>query len=356
MQVRPEAFYDRLGRAAPAAVWVHGNEPLLVIEAADAFRAKARADGFTEREVIQMERGVSASQLIAAGASQSLFGDRSLVELRLKTGKLAKDMGEALAQISTNAHDAVRILVTSERLERGVAETAWFKQFDSAAWVVAVYPLERAQLPTWIAERLARQQHKASAPTLAMMAERVEGNLLAAKQEIAKLALLLPPGAIEFDDVAQVLNAVSRYSPFELADAMLAGDGARAMRSLDGLKAEGAPLTLIVWALADALRQLLRVSTSVALGQQPMMAAKAQRAPLPRERLLERAAYRHNSPTLMQLLQKLASADKMSKGIRSPIGASGSADVWQLLADTVRLVATTPKNSKGKLSQQHGYR
>ncbi len=342
MQLRPEAFHDRIARATPRAAWCHGAEPLLIIEAADAFRAAARAHGHTEREVIHVERGTSAGQLLAAGTSQSLFGDKSLLELRLKTGRLAKDLGEALAAIVSNGDDSVKVLVTSDRLERGVADTAWFKQFDQHAFVVPIYPIERGHLSGWIADRLQRQQQHTDKATLEMMAERVEGNLMAAQQEISKLGLLMPAGLLAQEQVAEHLGSVSRYSPFDLADAALAGDLPRAIRSLDGLRAEAAPLTLIVWALADATRQLYRVAVAIGKGQGVQQAVKAQRAPLGRERLLERAAQRLSAPELQAIVQRLAQGDKMAKGIPVP----GHADCWQLLAGVLQSLVATPKNRR----------
>lgn len=342
MQLRPEAFHDRIAQALPRAAWCHGAEPLLIIEAADAFRAAARAQGFSEREVIYVERGTSAGQLLAAGTSQSLFGDKRLVELRLKTGRLAKDLGEALAQMVATADDSLKVFVTSERLERGVADTAWFKHFDQHAFVVPIYPIERTQLAAWISDRLQRQQQRTDKITLEMMAERVEGNLLAARQEIAKLALLLPKGVLEQARVAELLGSVSRYNPFDVADAALAADLPRAIRSLDGLRAEAAPLTLIVWALADATRQLYRIASAISKGQGVQQAVKAQRAPLGRERLLERAAQRLSATELQGIVQLLAQGDKMSKGIPVP----GFVDCWHLLAVVLQQLTNSSKNRR----------
>lgn len=332
-QVRPEALAAALERGLPAIAWIHGDEPLLALEAADAVRAAARAAGATERIVFEGGRGFRPEALAAEAGALSLFGEGKLLELRL-AAKPGKEIGQLLADLAARLPDEVRLLVQSPRLDRAVTDSAWFAAVDRHAIVVPVYPVARQQLPQWIGARLARQRQRADPDTLEFIAERVEGNLLAAHQEIRKLALLFPEGSLPAEETRAAVLNVARYGAFDLVEPMLGGDAARTLRTLEGLRAEGEAGPLILWSVADALRTLLRLHEALAAGRPIAGELRAARVFGPREQLFQGALRRLDADTVRDTLQQAALTDKMMKGL-----AAG--DAWRALETLALAIAGT---------------
>ena len=306
MQLRAEQLEGHLSRALGGVYAVHGDEPLLALEAADAVRAAARKRGFTEREVFEPGRGFDWSELEHALASQSLFGGQKIVELRLPSGKPGTQGADAIVRYCERPGAEVLLLATLPRLDRATQGSAWFGALARAGVVVDVYPGERPRLPAWIAERLARQRQKAPREALELLAERVEGNLLAAHQEVQKLALLAPEGEIGLEVLREAVANVARYDAYSAGEAMLEADAARFVRIIDGLRGEGEAPTLVLWVLSEELFALARLQAGLAerrsidellrenrvwgTRQRPMKAAAARVAPAAVERALAHAA------------------------------------------------------------------
>lgn len=315
---------------------LHGDEALLVQEAADAIRTAARAQGFTERQVhIAAGAHFDWSGVLAAGQSLSLFGDRQMVEIRIPSGKPGKDGSAALQQLAQNAaaSDGVLTLVLLPRLDRATKTGAWFGALESAGVSLQIDPVERAALPQWIAQRLAAQGQRVPAgeegqQALAFFADRVEGNLLAAHQEILKLGLLHPPGELSGEMIRQAVLNVARYDVFKLSEAVLAGDRARVQRMLDGLQAEGEAEVLVHYTLAEDIRALKQVKDAIAAGRPLPVALREQRIWGVRERLFERALPRLSPAVLTGLLQAAHQVDGVVKGLRHP---SWPAAAWPAL-------------------------
>ena len=228
---------------------VHGDEPLLALEAGDAIRAAARAAGATEREVFVVEAGFRWDAFLAANVNRGLFGERKLVDLRIPSGKPGVEGGKALEAYAANPSPDNVTLVTLPRLDRATQSSAWFEALAGAGVTVAVYPVERDALPAWIAARMKRIASARRAETLAFLADHCEGNLLAARQEIEKLALLLPEGELAQDAVEAAIANVARYDVFQLSESWLAGDATRALRILGALQAEGDAPIAAIWQL-----------------------------------------------------------------------------------------------------------
>lgn len=312
----PDALGERLSRggALPPLVWIATDETLLGLEAADAVRAAARAAGYDERRVFHVERDLPLQELLHEIDSPSLFASRRLIELRL-SGKAGKGTGDVLADLVPRIGDDVRLLVSGPRLDRQATESPGFARIDRAGWVVAIAEVDRAALPDWIGARLARQGQRADPATLRLITDRVEGNLLAADQEVRKLALLLPAGPLAADAVRAAVLDVARWDVFDLVEAALVGDVQRALRCLQGLRAEGTAGPVILWALADALRTLLRVDAALGQGRPLAQALRDARVWGPRERLVP-AALRRTTPALRRrLLRDCARADRILKGL-----------------------------------------
>jgi DNA polymerase III subunit delta len=335
MQLRLEALPAHLAKPLAPLYVISSDEHLLALEAADAIRKAARAQGVSEREVLQADRHFKWNQLLAANQSQSLFGDKKLIELRIPTGKPGKDGGQALqAYAATLGPDNVT-LITLPKLDWATQKAAWVATLQQAAVFIDIPLVERAQLPAWIGARLAAQQQSAERSAIDFICERVEGNLLAAHQEIQKLALLHPPGKLTFAQVQDAVLNVARYDVFKLNEAMLAGDAARLVRMLDGLKGEGEALPLVLWAMAEEIRTLLKLKTAMEQGQPVGALMKQYRIWGPRERLMPPALQRLTLNTLRDALRDAAQIDKMIKGLRAPKFAGDAWDAMLQLGLTI---------------------
>jgi DNA polymerase-3 subunit delta len=322
-------------RVAPLYV-IHGDEPLLAQEAADAIRAAARAQGFSERSAFTVAGAhFDWSAVLAAGGSLSLFADRQLIEIRIPSGKPGKDGSLALQQLAEAAagNDSTLTLVLLPRLDKATRSAAWFAALETHGTSLQIDPVPHAALPRWIAERLALQGQRVKAGeegqrTLQFFADRVEGNLLAAHQEIQKLALLHPEGELGWDQVEAAVNNVARYDVFHLSDAVLAGQPQRVARMLDGLRAEGEAEVLVHYTLAEDIRALKRVKDAMAAGRPLPMALRENRIWGPRERAFERVLPRLDERALARMLRAAHLVDGIVKGLRQPDWPS---DGWQAL-------------------------
>ena len=325
MLLRAEELERHLARGLAPLYIIHGDEPLQSLEAADAIRAKARTQGFAEREVLTVERGFDWGLLAASGANLSLFSSKKLIELRIPGGKPGTEGAAAIVQYCSALVADVLAIVTLPKLDRRSQDTAWFKALTREGALINTFQVERAQLPQWIATRLARQKQKASRETLQFLADSVEGNLLAAHQEIQKLGLLFPPGELDFDAVCGAVLNVARYDAFKLNEAMLAGDKARLARMLDGLKSEGEAPPKILWVLSDEIRAVAKVQAGLAQGEDLQRLYGNNRVwGEARQRAVAAAARRLKATALAAALRHAARIDRTIKGL-----ARG--DVWDEL-------------------------
>ena len=315
---------------------LHGDEPLLQQEAADAIRAAARTQGYTERTTFVVAGAhFDWSAVLAAGGSLSLFADKQIVEIRVPSGKPGKDGSAALQHIAQAAagNDSTLTLVLLPRLDKATKTGAWFAALENNGATVQIDPIERAQLPAWIAQRLAAQGQRVVAGeegqrTLTFFADRVEGNLLAAHQEIQKLALLYPPGELGWAQVEAAVLNVARYDVFKLSEAVLAGQVLRVQRMLDGLQAEGEAAVLVHWALAEDIRALKRVKDAMVAGKPLPLALRENRVWGAKERLFERILPRASDAQLARLLQSAHLVDGIVKGLKVP---DWPQEPWQAL-------------------------
>ena len=273
MQVRADQLASHLERGLRPVYTVYGDEPLQAQEAGDAIRAAARAAGHVERQVFTVSGAhFDWSGVIGASQAMSLFAERQLIEIRIPSGKPGKDGSEALQRYCEGLSPDVLTIVQLPRLDGQQLKSAWFSALDAAGATVRIEPVERKALPAWLAQRLSRQGQRvqdgeAGQHTLAFFADRVEGNLLAAHQELQKLGLLYPRGELTFDQVESAVLNVARYDVFKLGEAILGGHVARALRMLDGLRAEGEAPVLVHWTLAEDIRALRRVREAVDAGR-----------------------------------------------------------------------------------------
>ncbi|MDR3086482.1 MAG: DNA polymerase III subunit delta [Azoarcus sp.] len=316
MNLRPNDLARQLERPL-APLWVvHGDE-LLTLEAADAIRAAARRQGFDERETLVVDAGFRWETLMAAAGNLSLFGGARLIDLRIPTGKPGRDGGEFLQRYAAAPPAAgVVTLISLPALDWQTRKTVWFKAIAEAGLTLELEAPSREHLPAWIAARLAAQKQSASADALEFIAAHVEGNLLAAQQEIRKLGLLYGEGEISQTEIESAVLNVARYDIDMLRSALLAGDPARCAHLLDGLHGEAAPPPLVLWAFANEIRTLALLRDGKDRGQPLPALFKAERVfDSARQQSIRAALERLTRSTLQTALLHAARIDRMVKGI-----------------------------------------
>ena len=322
MQLKGEQLAAHLERELKPVYVVYGDEPLLVIEAADAIRAAARRAGFDERNVLTAISGFNWVELHHAAGNLSLFGGRTLIDLRIPTGKPGRDGSAAIQDYCARPSPDSLLLVTLPGLDWTEEKAVWLKLLAEAGIAVKLIPPTLSELPAWIAARLRRQKQSTEPDGLRFIAERIEGNLLAAHQEILKLGLLYPAGEVSLSQVQEAVLNVARYDLDGLREALLVGDAARLTRTLDGLQQEGEAPPLVLWAMTEEVRALAQVKAGQAQGQPVDVLLKEARVWGARQSLFKRALQRIDSFQANALLAHAARIDRMIKG------ASGGGDVW----------------------------
>jgi len=341
VQVRAEALDAHLEKSLASLYVIASDEHLLAMEAADRIRKKARSTGFSEREVLIVDRYFKWGELTSTQQSMSLFGDKKLIELRIPTGKPGKEGGQALQDYAANCAaaataDDTLTLITLPKLDWAAQKSAWVTALQRAAVYIDIPVVERPQLANWIGQRLAAQGQSADKLSLDFMVERVEGNLLAAHQEIRKLGLLYPEGRLSAEQVQDAVLNVARYDVFKLSEAMLSGDVARLVRMLEGLKGEGEALPLVLWAVTEEIRILLKLKLGVNDGRPLAAMMKEYRIWGARERLIPNAIARVTLKTLQTAMHEAAQIDKLIKGLRARAFAG---DPWDALLQLAMHIA-----------------
>lgn len=321
-----------LERKLAPAYLLSGDEPLLLGEAADALRTAARKQAFESREILFADARFDWDKLYACGANLSLFSERRILEVRLPTGKPGKTGAAALAEFVARPPEDTLLIVISGRVDKRVS---WVKTMASAGVHVEVWPVDRAQLPGWILQRMQQAGLKCARNAAELLAERVEGNLLAADQEIRKLRLTHGAGSIDADTLMRSVADSSRFDVFKLGDTVLLGDAGRAIRIINGLRGEGVAVQLVLWALNSALHDVAHVRLHVEDGlAMPAALAKA-RVWTSRREVVKAGASRLSLQACYRLIEELAAADLAAKG-------HGPGDAWAMLSDIACDIAGRP--------------
>jgi len=321
MLLKGEQLAAHLERELRPLYVLYGDEPLLVLEAADAIRAKARASGYSEREVLTVLAQFDWGALLAAGGNMSLFGDKKLIDLRIPGGKPGKEGGAALQAWCENLSLDNLLLITLPELDWREEKAAWFTTLVNAGVAIKLNAPPLAQLPGWIAGRLRRQQQSADVDSLNFIAERVEGNLLAAHQEIQKLGLLYPAGQLSLVQIRDAVLNVARYDIDGLREALLNGDVGRLTRTLDGLMQEGEAPPLVLWAMSEEIRALAGIRIGLDAGKPIDQLLKDAKVWGARQAPVKKALQRLSTATLEAALRHAGQIDRLAKGI-------GQGNIW----------------------------
>lgn len=315
MQLAPESLTQHLSKALTSIYVLTGDEPLAQSECLDAIRKAARAAGADERTSFIVERGFSWESVQQFGQALSLFASKRILEIAIPNGKPGTEGGKALAALAENPIPDTTTIITLPALAWDAKKSAWFNKLQSNAAVIELNDISPAQLPQWIAKRLAQQNQKTDDASLAFMAHQVEGNMLAAHQEIQKLSLLYPEGDLTAEQISTAVLNVSRYDAFKLGEAVLAGDADRTSRILQGLQDEGEQAVAVMNPLIWVLRPLLTIKQAQARGENINNAMKNARIFGPRQQLTKGALSRLSLRQLEAALQKLCDIDRIAKGI-----------------------------------------
>ncbi len=317
-----------------------GDEPLLLTEAADSLRAAAAAAGFSQRTSLMLDARSDWSAVLAATQNISLFGDQTLLDLKLPSGKPGKPGADTLTQLASlvdsGAISHTRVVLTLPRLDKATRGSKWCAALLQSATLVEVPTIERAALPNWIGQRLARQKQTLDRNSLEWMADKVEGNLLAAHQEIMKLGLLYPEGALTHEQVEQAVLDVARYDVNALRNAMLEGQTRRALTVLDGLRAEGEALPLVLWAVTEELRALAQLAHAQSSRRDVSSLLRQLRVFGPRESLLKQALAKAPAALWPAALLHAHDVDRLIKGLPTE---GRLQDAWEELARLIARVA-----------------
>ena len=300
---------------------VYGDALLLSIEAADSIRVAAREAGYSERETLIAEQYFKWAELRNSAQSLSLFSSKKVVDLRIPSGKPGIEGGQALQDYCANLSEDVLTLISLPKLDKSTQKSKWFSTLQQHAVMITADDIPRNGLPCWIAARLKRQNQSADDTTLDFIADRCEGNLIAAFQEIQKLALLFPAGQLSFEQVKDTVMDVARYDIFKLSEAMLNGNAERYARILNGLRAEGTATVLILWSISEDVRALGKVLQSTLRGSNINNALRDARVWGPRQGSMEHAARRLKLPHAERAMLQAARVDKIIKGLLQ-------GDVW----------------------------
>ena len=316
MRVNGQQLGGLLGRELLAAYLVAGDEPLLVSEAAAQIRARARRDGFEQRDYFVAERGFDWQALTEGADNLSLFATRRIIELNLPTPRPGAMGGRVLQDLVQRPDPDRLMLIVTRKLDSSASRSAWVRAIDDGGAVIRVWPVERPQLPAWIRRRAQSRGLALSSATAEWMADRVEGNLLAADQEVRKLVLLLGEGSADDAAVRDAVASNPRFDVFRLTDALLAGQAKRALRILDGLRAEGAAPTLVLWAISRDLGLLSKLKFAARNGAVAAPVLKRHGVWPRRQPLVKSALERIETGRLTELIVQAAEADRVIKGVQ----------------------------------------
>lgn len=333
MKLKANQLSSHLQKNLATCYLVTGDEHLLVAEALDAIRDAARQRGFTSRELHIASQGFDWAQLRDSSSNLSLFAEKRIVEVRLPTGKPGRAGGQAIADLVDSTDADLMLIVSAPKLDRSGQSSKWVKTLEASGVNIQVWPIGVRELPGWIADRMRQAGLRPDRGAVALIADRVEGNLLAAGQEIEKLRLILGEGAVTAEDVSSAVANSSRYDVFQLVDAALTGDARRALRILSGLRAEGVEPVIVVWALTRELRTLASLTDTISQGMD--LATGMQKTGVWRNRqaLVRSCIGRHRHGDFHRLLKAASFADQAAKG-------QLRADPWQLSTDIVLGMST----------------
>lgn len=340
MKLRANQLKQHFERAGPQSLYiVSGEEPLLIQEACDALRALVKAAGYLEREVYPADNNFNWHAVLESANSMSLFGDRKLIEIRQDKTKFEDSAKKALSDYLERPNPDTVILIILPKLEKAFTSTKWFTSIENIATHIQIWPMETRDLPAWIDARMRTNGMIPSREAVTLLAERVEGNLLAAAQEIEKLRLLVGTGNIDAQAIAQAVTDHARYNIYDLVDQAIDRQTEHALKMLYFCRASGEEPPVLLWAFAKELRTLTAIQYQAQKGAQLAKLFQDFRVWDKRKPIVQRALSKQPLTTLEAALQLIARIDRSVKG-----WAAG--DVWEAMAALILLLGGHPCSLK----------
>lgn len=313
MKIRIDQLSQQLEKKLAPVYLISGDEPLQIMEATDRVRAKARELGFIERIVMDVDKDFDWDMLTAEANSLSLFADKRILELRVPSGKPGKPGGAALAQYAARPPEDTVLIISAGKLDKTAINTKWYKSLDEIGITMQCWPVDTAALPGWIENRCIQKGLHPDKEAVRLLVDRVEGNMLAAAQEIEKLSLLVDTAQVNAQQVTDAVADSSRFNIYDLTDAALLGDVARSSHIINGLQSEGVEVVLALWAISREIRTLMAAAEDSQ--QSPDSALAKAGVWSKRLPVMKKALLRHNRNSLQQLMTMCATTDRVIKGL-----------------------------------------
>jgi DNA polymerase-3 subunit delta len=335
MKIKPEQLSSQLNKGLSPVYLITGDEPLISEESSDILRRGLQQQGFSEREVLHVDGSFSWEYLLECANALSLFAEKKIIELRLGSSKLNKKASELLQQYLSNPAPDNILLIIADKLDGSSKKSAWFKAIDKCGVIVEIWPVEVEQLPNWVRQRAAQIDLQLDDEAVQLLCDRIEGNLLAAKQELSKLSLLFSNQVVTAEDVVEAVSDSSRYDIYGLADAALQGHPTRCSKILQVLHQDGTEAPVVLWALAKELRSLAAIQQAQASGKSFDAVCQQERIWGKRKPLARQAARRLNHAQINHALKLCANVDKIVKGMMP-------GDPWLLLSSISLTLAGHP--------------
>jgi DNA polymerase-3 subunit delta len=340
MRLKPEQLAAALQKDLAPVYFISGDEPLQLGEMADAVRAAARKAGYDVREVLVADAGFSWHELTESAGSLSIFADKKIIDLRLPTGTPGADGSKALIAYCERLPEDTLLLITAAKLAGASLKARWFQALDKVSCVIQIWPLEGPDLIRWLQQRMQRRGLQAETEGIRLLASRIEGNLLAAAQEIEKLYVLYGAVPLSNQQISDVVADSSRFDVFKLMDSVLAARVGRILKILSGLRAEGVAAPVVLWALTREARVLIRIKRALAQGQNRALAFKNNQIWDKRQQLISDALNRLDDGDLNSILVLSAKADRQIKGQQQ-------GEPWETLLDVCLMFALPTGRRRG---------
>lgn len=334
MKIKADQLTQQLAKAISPVYLISGDEPLIVEDCGDAVRAQLKKQGFNEREVLHVETGFKWEYLLECANALSLFAENRLIEIRLGSQKVNKAAAQIIQEYVAHAPAENVLLIIADKLDAGAKKTTWYKAIESKGIVVEIWPVESNQLPAWLKQQALSRNIQLNNDAIQMLCERIEGNLLAAKQELDKLQLLQGSGPLTAEDILAAVSDSSRYDVFALIDAIIANNTQRSLKILDVLKHEGVETTIILWAISREIRLLYSVKSGLNQGVSFDSLCTKHRIWGKKKFTFKQAAMKQSFTTLEAMLRQSAQADQIIKGMQQ-------GDAWLLITDMVIALSGT---------------
>ncbi|MEC9375693.1 MAG: DNA polymerase III subunit delta [Pseudomonadota bacterium] len=314
MKVSVDNINSQLNKELASVYFITGDENLLVGEVKDKIRSFARSQGFDERETHTVDAKFNWDELRQSLNNLSLFSARRIIELDLISGSPGRDGSKAIINHLDNPPPDTLLIISAPKLDRRASKAKWAQKIEKQGCWVSVYSISPERLSGWLSHRMKKNGLKFETSAIDALATLVEGNLLAADQEIKKLALLEHNKTLTEEIILRAVADGARFDIFQLADAAINQDSPRAIRVFYGLKREGTPAPLVLWALIREINTLISLWSLIDQGEKLDLAMQNLRIWDSRKSMFRCALKNHDESSIRLLSLRSTLTDRVIKG------------------------------------------